>query len=84
MITGAFYAGKALWEKQPWSVVGVEAIAGMHWLIWAVILVVMTRYAGSERPPTEDSKLSPKRKAFAYFMLVLFVLLFMPSWLRGY
>lgn len=84
LLSGAYYGGIALLEKQPWSVVRNEALAGWHWFFWAIVLALMSRYAGSGHPPTDDSVLSPKRRAVAYFTLVLFVLLFMPSWLRIY
>ena len=83
-LSGACYAGMALWRREPWSVVGTEALAGWHWLLWTILLALMGRYAGTGHPPTDDSVLSPRRRAVAYFTLVLFVLLFMPSWLRVY
>lgn len=58
-----------------------EAMAGMHWLVWAFLLALMARYAGREHPPTGPEPLSVGRKAVAVGTLVLFVLLFMPSWI---
>ncbi len=84
LLSGLWYAGKALLAKLPWEVVGHEALAGWHWLLWAIVLRFMTRYSGWEHPPTEDAKLSPRRRWVARFTLGLFVLLFMPSWVRVY
>ncbi len=84
LVAGAYYGGWALIEQQPWKVVGLEALAGQHWFFWALLLAGMSRYAGWEHPPTDDSELSPRRRAIAYATLALFVLLFMPSWIRGY
>ena len=78
--TGAFYglpaflSGNEAW----WD----EALAGMHWLVWFVVLLVMARFAGMDHPPAGGGALSPARKAVAIGTLVLFVLLFMPSWAR--
>lgn len=59
-----------------------DAAAGMHWLVWAVVLWFLTRATGPNHPPTEDSEVSPRRRLVGWFTLSLFVLLFMPSWIR--
>ena len=59
-----------------------DATAGMHWLVWAFVLWMLTRATGSGHPPTEDSELSPRRRIVGWLTLSLFVLLFMPSWIR--
>ena len=59
-----------------------DAAAGMHWLVWAVVLWFLTRATGPDHPPTEDSEVSPRRRLVGWFTLSLFVLLFMPSWIR--
>ncbi len=59
-----------------------QALAGMHWLVWAGVLWLMTRAAGRDHPPTGPAPLSPRRRLIAIGTLVLFVLLFMPSWMR--
>jgi membrane-associated protease RseP (regulator of RpoE activity) len=59
-----------------------DASAGMHWLVWAVVLWLLTRATGSGHPPTEDDWLSPRRRLVGWFTLSLFILLFMPSWIR--
>lgn len=58
-----------------------EIFAGMHWLVWFAMLSLMMRLAGKEHPPTIDEPLTPARKAVAIGTLVLFALIFMPSWM---
>ena len=59
-----------------------NATAGVQWLVWAALLWLMTRASGSAHPPTEDESLSPRRRIIGWVTLALFVVLFMPSWLR--
>lgn len=59
-----------------------DATAGFYWLFWALLLAMLTRVAGPGHPPTDDSRLSPKRRAIGWLTLLLFLLLFMPSWIR--
>lgn len=58
--------------------------AGVPWLVWAGMLMLMRRYGGSDHPPTDDDSLSPKRRLIAGGTLVLFLLLFMPSMIRSF
>jgi membrane-associated protease RseP (regulator of RpoE activity) len=80
VITGAFYGVPAYLDGDPdwWE----QAFAGVHWLVWFGVLLVMTRFAGMDHPPAGEGELTPARKAIAIGTLVLFVLLFMPSWAR--
>lgn len=59
-----------------------DASAGVHWLVWAFLLWLLTRATGPGHPPTEDSQLSPRRRAVGWLTMLLFVLLFMPAWIR--
>jgi len=59
-----------------------DASAGMHWLVWAVVLWALTRATGANHPPTEDAWVSPRRRVVGWLTLLLFILLFMPSWIR--
>jgi membrane-associated protease RseP (regulator of RpoE activity) len=59
-----------------------DVMAGMHWLVWAFVLWMLTRATGSSHPPTEDNHVSPRRRVAGWLTLSLFVLLFMPSWIR--
>jgi membrane-associated protease RseP (regulator of RpoE activity) len=55
---------------------------GGQWLTWWILLRLMTRSGRPEHPPTDDDVLSPRRRAVAIGTLLMFVLLFMPAWLR--
>ncbi|MGE0790663.1 MAG: site-2 protease family protein [Sandaracinaceae bacterium] len=59
-----------------------EAFAGMQWVVWAIVLTGLMRMSGADHPPTEPSELSRGRKVIAIGTLLLFVLLFMPSWMH--
>lgn len=59
------------------------ASAGLPWLVWAVLLLVMRRLSGGVyHPPVEGAPLSPGRRALALAVLVVFLLLFTPIPLR--
>jgi membrane-associated protease RseP (regulator of RpoE activity) len=72
----AFIEGKR--DGPLWS----ELLAGLHWLVWWAVLLAITRFSGTEHPETDPGPLSPKRRWIAVVTLVIFILLFMPSWLR--
>lgn len=75
-VSRAFLAGvrgEALW---------LEAQVGTQWLLWALVLRFMASRSDREHPPTEGEPLTPARKVIAVLTLALFVLLFMPAWLR--
>ncbi len=55
---------------------------GLNWLVWWLLLRFMTRSGPPEHPPTDDHVLSPGRRAVAVGTLLLFIVLFMPAWLR--
>jgi membrane-associated protease RseP (regulator of RpoE activity) len=59
-----------------------ELEGGMQWFLWWLLLSLMARGPGPEHPPTDPGLLSPRRRALAWLTLSLFVLLFMPAWLR--
>lgn len=65
--------GDALWP---------QVMAGTPWLVWLVMLTILSRMSQDEHPPTDDDSLSPGRKWVARGTLALFILLFMPSALR--
>lgn len=56
--------------------------AGASWLVWFLVLALLSRLSGIDHPPFEGGTLTPVRRLVAIGCLVLFVLLFMPSWLR--
>mgnify|MGYP003454486700 CR=1 FL=1 len=55
---------------------------GVHWLLWWFVLRLMARRGEREHPRTDDEVLSPRRRLVAWATLALFVVLFMPAWLR--
>jgi membrane-associated protease RseP (regulator of RpoE activity) len=59
-----------------------DFMSGVPWLLWWALLRLITRRGGPEHPPTDDDTLSPARRVVAVGTLLLFVLLFMPAWLR--
>ncbi len=70
------------WQHQaPRTELVAAAFAGMHWLVWWVVLSAMERLNGPH-PPTVQSELSTARRVLAWCTLGLFVLLFMPTWIR--
>jgi membrane-associated protease RseP (regulator of RpoE activity) len=70
--TGVYY----FLETGRWT----SALSGIHWLLWAAVLTMMSRWAGD--PVTlEGSPLSRLHRVGGLGMMVLFGLLFMPRWL---
>jgi len=82
IIVGAAYGIPAYLDGVRGERLSFDLFAGMHWLVWAVVLWLLTRATGSSHPPTEDSVLSPRRRVVGCLTLCLFALLFMPSWIR--
>jgi len=82
VVVGAAYGIPSYLDGVRGERLSFDASAGMHWLVWALILWLLTRATGPSHPPTEDSELSPRRRVVGWFTLSLFVLLFMPSWIR--
>ena len=58
-------------------------MAGFPWLLWWGLLTMFARGGGPEHPRTDPGPLSPGRRWLARLTLLLFVLLFMPSWMRA-
>lgn len=82
-------AGVGLYYALPAWLAGADRVeivenlqAGMPWLIWTALLLLLSRMAGIAHPPTDPGELSPKRRWVAIGTLVLFALIFMPAWLR--
>jgi membrane-associated protease RseP (regulator of RpoE activity) len=82
VLVGIAYAMPSYLEGARGAQLGLEARAGIHWLMWAIVLWFLTRATGPDHPPTEDTVLSPARQVVGWLTLSLFVLLFMPSWIR--
>jgi membrane-associated protease RseP (regulator of RpoE activity) len=55
---------------------------GTQWLLWWALLSVAARAMKREHPVTDPGPLSATRRKIGWLTLGLFVLLFMPTWLR--
>lgn len=77
--TSGYYVVHALMAGSP---ITSAAMAGVHWLVWFGVLLALGRFGGLEHPPAGNRPLSPGRRVIAIATLALFVLLFMPSWVR--
>ena len=66
-----------------WEQIAEAASGGIHWLVWFGMLSLLARIAGDGHPPTDDDVLSPGRRMVAVATLVLFLVLFMPWWVRS-
>jgi membrane-associated protease RseP (regulator of RpoE activity) len=82
-------AGVALYYGLPLLSEGKSAAAianamgpGFTWIVWFALLYVIVRMTGREHPPTDPMPLSPGRRVLALLTLLLFALLFTPSWIR--
>ncbi|MCA9611530.1 MAG: site-2 protease family protein [Sandaracinus sp.] len=85
VVVGLAHGVPTLLAKAPWDFVLRDFAAGANWMLWGVVLFGLSRLGGGiDHPPTDDVELSPKRRAVAWLCLVLFGLLFMPSWMRTY
>lgn len=82
-LTGCYYAAVAgLGGARGWAVYS-ELGAGVHWLVWFGVLSLMARLTGLDHPEAGTRPLTPARRIVAIGTLALFVLLFMPSWVRN-
>lgn len=77
-----YYGGSAYLAGVRGDPLWSEVTVGMQWLVWGLLLHFMARRGEHEHPPTEGAPLTPGRKWVARLTLSLFVLLFMPAWLR--
>ncbi|GAB4110482.1 MAG: site-2 protease family protein [Sandaracinaceae bacterium] len=82
LATGAALGIPAMLAGRPSGEVMSEWASGMHWIVWFVVLTVLGRATGHDHPPTDGGPLSPARRWIAIGTLTMFVLLFMPWWVR--
>jgi membrane-associated protease RseP (regulator of RpoE activity) len=83
LAVAAFYGIPAALAGQSGSEVWMQAQAGLPWLVWALLLLIIKRRTRVYHPPAPDpTPLSGGRLALGGVNLVLFVLLFMPVPLR--
>jgi membrane-associated protease RseP (regulator of RpoE activity) len=65
--------------RPPAALLAVAVSNSLFWLLWFVVLGVLTRVSGKDHPPFEPGELSGFRKAVAWLCLALFIGLFMPT-----
>jgi membrane-associated protease RseP (regulator of RpoE activity) len=78
---GGAMVGYGAFEARHAPEVLPSMIASGSWLMWGLLLTAMERMMGTQHPTTEGEPLDPRRRAVAWFCLLLFVLLFMPRWM---
>jgi len=81
-VTGGYFGARALARGLTGDPLLHELLAGVHWLVWFGVLLLLGRLSGFDHPPSDHGTLGLGRKAVAVACLVLFALLFMPSWMR--
>jgi len=74
---GWYYGTRAIEAGLPAEAVIAEYLAGLNWLVWALLLLVLRRI-GRGHPPVGEGRLSRKHKILGFATLILFVLIFMP------
>ncbi|MFW6051608.1 MAG: site-2 protease family protein [Myxococcota bacterium] len=77
-----FYGGRSWLRGDEPARLVYGVMAGMPWVVWALVLLLLMRLGGREHPPTGAEPLTPGRRTTAVLTLALFVLLFMPAPLR--
>ena len=80
---GLYYGLPALQAGKDGDALLEAAGPGMQWLVWWLLLTMLGGGGGRREHPLPDpGLLSPARKRVALGTLLLFVVLFMPAWLR--
>lgn len=79
---GLYYGLGLLAQGVQASLLWPQFLAGWHWLLWAGLLWWMSRVGAMDHPPTGSEPLTPLRSALGWISIVVFILLFMPSWFR--
>jgi membrane-associated protease RseP (regulator of RpoE activity) len=73
MLAVALHAGRPLL-----SAVNYAKDGAVPWLVWTLMLAWMRRSSGEYHPPVGDKPLDPVRRALAFGMLLVFVLIATP------
>jgi membrane-associated protease RseP (regulator of RpoE activity) len=66
-------AGRDVTDSLSYAQAGV-----LPWLVWTLMLGWMRRQAGEYHPPVGDTPLDPRRRRYAFAMLVIFLLIATP------
>jgi len=77
-----YHGGSAYLSGVSGQALESQVTVGAQWLVWGALLYWMSMGQDREHPATEGEPLSARRKIVAACTLALFVLLFMPVWLR--
>lgn len=83
LITASALAFPVWQSGAPVMQIAEAASGGIHWLVWFGMLTLLARMAGDGHPPTDDDVLSRGRRLVAIGTLLLFIVLFMPWWVRS-
>jgi membrane-associated protease RseP (regulator of RpoE activity) len=78
-VTTARDVARAGLDWPSWSIWLTAGLAGMHWLVWYVMLGVLRRLSGGiDHPPVDDRPLPRSRTVLFGAVVVSFILIFMP------
>jgi len=84
VVAGYFAVTYAAAGTAPSTAVLQGVKAGLPWLVWAAMLLVMRRMSGGTyHPPVGETPLTRSRQALVVFLLLVLVLLFTPVPLRA-
>jgi hypothetical protein len=81
ILISAVSLGRAAMVGEGEQGLATAATAGLNWGIWWLLLSAMSRANDGRHPKTLPGPLSPKRRIIAIATLLLFPLLFMPTWI---
>ncbi len=81
ILISAVSLGRAAMLGEGEQGLATAATAGLNWGIWWLLLSAMSRANDGRHPTTRPGPLSPKRRIIAIATLLLFPLLFMPTWI---
>ena len=82
VLVSLYYGAPAYLDGDRGAELFSAASAGLPWLLWFGLLAAMVSRTGVEHPRVDEGPLSPRRRVVAAGTLLLFILLFMPTWLR--
>jgi membrane-associated protease RseP (regulator of RpoE activity) len=77
-----FYGLPAYLEGKRGEALLVQFAGGVIWITWWLVLSLLARLSRGEHPPTDPGHLSDRRRTIAVFTLVVFVLVFTPTFMR--
>jgi membrane-associated protease RseP (regulator of RpoE activity) len=81
-LVSLYYGLPGLFDGKHGEALQAGFAPGLQWLLWWVLLRFLVKRGQREHPQTDLGPLSPRRRLVAIGTLFLFVLLFMPAWMR--